>query len=233
MTAQFGAHEVMEIHEVLTDAINTINQFELYRPHIRDQHLGQMLDRHVQFMTQEYNNTVQAVSHGGAGQAVPFRVPKTTRPIYGLDNPTTQSPNTSVNQMDDRDVASGMLCAHKAGAVFKMAGALECADPNLRRMMQQSAVNCSELAYDVWQFMNQKGYYQVPTMKENTTNTVLNTYGQSQMSAMGGNQYTATTGVTGQMGNMTSMAQGQGQVQTQGQGLGAINAPGHPGHLFS
>ena len=39
MSANLGAHEVMELHEVLCDAINGINQFELYRPHIQDQQL--------------------------------------------------------------------------------------------------------------------------------------------------------------------------------------------------
>ena len=31
MSANLGAHEVMEIHEVLTGAVDTINQFQLYR----------------------------------------------------------------------------------------------------------------------------------------------------------------------------------------------------------
>ena len=42
MTAQFGAHEVMEVHEVLSSAINAINQCQLYRPHVQDQHLASM-----------------------------------------------------------------------------------------------------------------------------------------------------------------------------------------------
>ena len=89
--------------------------------------------------------------------------------------------------MDDRDVASGMLGCHKASATMRMHAALECADPQLRRMMQQGAINCSEQAYEVWQYMNDKGYYQVPTMKQMTTDTVIQSYnstatGQQQLS---------------------------------------------------
>ena len=62
MSANLGAHEVMEIHEVLTGAVDTINQFQLYRPHVTDQQLGTILDKHQQFMTQEYNNMVQAIN---------------------------------------------------------------------------------------------------------------------------------------------------------------------------
>ena len=181
MAAHLGAHEVMEIHEVLTDTIDGINQFELYRPHITDQQLRAIMDNQLQFMMQEYNNMVQAVNQQGMASATPYRAPKSTQPVYGLKNPAPQSPNMGASQLDDRDIASGMLGCHKASAVMKMMAALECADPNLRRMIQQTAVNCAEQAYEVWQYMNQKGYYQVPTMKEMTTNTVLNTYATTNM----------------------------------------------------
>lgn len=176
MTAHFGAHEVMEVHEVLTDAIDGINQFQLYRPHVRDQQLLSILDNQTQFMIQEYNSMVQMLQQQGLGNAVPYRAPKYGMPNYGLQNPAPQSPNLSPEQMDDRDVASGMLGCHKASAVMKMHAALECADPGLRRTIQQSAINCAEQAYEVWQYMNQKGFYQIPTMKEMTTNTMLNMY---------------------------------------------------------
>ncbi|MDN5344799.1 MAG: hypothetical protein PWQ18_911 [Clostridia bacterium] len=176
MTAQYGAHEVMEIHEVLSDTIDGINQFQLYRPHARDHQLRSIIDKQLQFMTQEYNNMVQAISQRGVTEAIPYRGPRTAAPVYGLDNPERQTPNTSLQEMDDRDVASGMLGCHKASASFRMMASLECADLELRRMLQQGAINCAEQAYEVWQYMNQKGYYQVPTMKDVTTGTMLNTY---------------------------------------------------------
>ncbi|AQS56230.1 MAG: spore coat protein [Novibacillus thermophilus] len=186
MAANYGAHEVMELHEVLTDTIDGINQFQLYRPHITDSELRSILDHQIQFMSQDYNQMVQAINQKGMGQATPYRAPK-TQPVYGLNNPQPQSPNTDMNEMDDRDVASGMLGCHKASATMRMHAALECADPQLRRMMQQGAINCSEQAYEVWQYMNDKGYYQVPTMKQMTTDTVIQSYnstatGQQQLS---------------------------------------------------
>jgi spore coat protein CotF len=176
MTAQYGAHEMMEVHEVLTDTINGINQFQLYTPHVTDPKLRTILDRQVQFMTQGYNSLLQVVNQNGMNQGQPYRAPLNGTPVYGLHNPTPESPNTSMNQMNDRDVASGMLGCHKSSAVMCMVAAQECADPGLRRMIQQSAINCSEQGYEVWQYMNQNGYYQVPTMKETTTNTVMNSY---------------------------------------------------------
>lgn len=176
MTAHLGAHEVMELHEVLTDTIDGINQFQLYRPHVKDPQLRSILDKQIQFMTQEYNNMVQAINQRGITQAIPYRGPRRVNPVYGLHNPSPQVPNTSMEEMDDRDVASGMLGCHKSSAAFRMMASLECADLELRRMLQQGAINCAEQAYEVWQYMNQKGWYQVPTMRETTTSTMINTF---------------------------------------------------------
>ncbi|MDN5347185.1 MAG: hypothetical protein PWP65_749 [Clostridia bacterium] len=131
-------------------------------------------------MIDEYNNMVRAISQQGRGEAIPYRKPRNMSPTYGLRNPGTQSPNLSADEMDDRDVASGMLGCHKAGASLKMTAALECADPQIRRMILQGATNAAEQAYEVWQYMHRKGYYQVPTMKEMTTNTILGTYRPAQ-----------------------------------------------------
>ena len=176
MAAHLGAHETMEVHEVLTSAINGINHFQLYRSFVKDQQLMQILDNQMQFMMDEYNQMVQTLNQQGNNNAVPYNSIANGAPTYGLKNPAPQSPNASMNQLDDRDVSSSMLSCHKTSDSKKMMAALECANPQLRRMMQQGAVNCAEQAYEVWQFMNQKGYYQVPTMKEETTNTVLNSY---------------------------------------------------------
>jgi spore coat protein CotF len=177
MAAQYGAHEIMEIHEVLTDTIDGINQFQLYRPHVRDQQLLAIVDNQIRYMTHEYSQMVNMLNQTGRNEAIPYRGPnKTASPVYGLHNPSTQSPNTSMNQMDDRDVSSGMLGCHKSTACMRMVAALECADPQIRRMIQQGAMNSSEQAYEVWQYMNHHGYYQVPTMKEMTTNTMKNSY---------------------------------------------------------
>ncbi|MBD2867748.1 spore coat protein [Paenibacillus arenilitoris] len=203
MAAHMGAHETMELHEVLNSTIDCINLMQLYRPYVKDQRLLQIVDRQLQFITNDYNMTVQSLAQQGRGQAVPYRAPMNAAPVYGLDNPAQQSPNLTVNQMDDRDVACGLLGCHKSSASMKMIAALECADPQLRRMMQQSAVNCSELAYEVWQYMNQAGYYQVPTMKEMTTNTVLSSYQ-----------------TTGNMMHGNDMAQGQQQSAAPMQSYG-------------
>ncbi|MDQ0061401.1 spore coat protein [Paenibacillus harenae] len=190
MAAHLGAHETVEAHEILTSTINAINTMQLYRPFAKDPRLAQMMDKQMQFAITEYNHAVQTLQNlNGQRQmtspSAAYRGDQNFTPVYGLDNPAVQSPNMSTAQMDDRDVASCLLGLHKASATMKIIAALECANPQLRAMMQQGAMNCSEQAYEVWQYMNQSGYYQVPTMKEMTTNTVLSGYETANPTATG------------------------------------------------
>jgi hypothetical protein len=96
MAAELGAHEVMQLHEVLTDTIDGINQFQLYRPHVTDPQLRTILDNQIGFMTQEYNNMVQTVTQHSRGEAVPYRRAKNVSPAYGLKNPSPNAPNDRV-----------------------------------------------------------------------------------------------------------------------------------------
>ncbi|MBM7865472.1 spore coat protein [Heliobacterium gestii] len=177
---QFGAHEVLMVHEVLQDTIDGLNKFELYRSHVKDSQLARILDNQIQFMRTCYQNTVNYLHHKGQSSAVPYRIPRTSSPAYGLRNPQPQEPNTSVNQMDDRDVASGMLGSAKWSAVLHTQAALECADPTLRAMMVSGAQSCINKAYELFQFMNQRGMYQVPTLADKTTNTFIHSYQSPQ-----------------------------------------------------
>lgn len=226
MAADYGAHEIMQLNEVLTDLVDAINQFELYRPYVTDQELSIMLDKQMGFMTMEYNDTVQALNQRGIPNPRPYKTNINSTPQYGLDNPLTQSPNTSAQRMDNRDVASGMLGCLKSSAILKSMACLECADLSLRRMVQQGAINCSEMAYEVWQYMNQKGYYQVPTLKQMTTDTIISTHVPANMKNMStmsnvGNmnninnmnntnlgQYNMASNITSSFGNTTNFAEG-------------------------
>ncbi|MDW7676019.1 MAG: spore coat protein, partial [Bacillota bacterium] len=84
MAANYGAHEVMEVHEVLNTAIDGINNFQLYEPHVKDPELKRVLHKQLEFMNQEYNSMVQAIGQQGMGEAVPYRTPMNFSPSYGL-----------------------------------------------------------------------------------------------------------------------------------------------------
>lgn len=65
-----------------------------------------------------------------------------------------------------------------------MRGALETADPDLRQFLTQAAVSDSNMAYEIFHWMNRKGFYQVPVMDQNTMQHMQHMY--SPTTAPGG-----------------------------------------------
>lgn len=185
-----GAHEVLDLHEVLSESICALNTMQLYRPYVQDQQLQQMMNRHMQAMIADYNNMVQTAHQLGGTQAMPARAHKymanpnvSFQPMYGLHNPQTQTPAAGPDQIDDVDAVIALLNSHKTSAAMKMKATLEMAHPTLRHLMQTSANSCADMAYECFQYANSKGYYQVPTLKDTTTNTMIQSYGTAPMAS--------------------------------------------------
>lgn len=172
----YGAHEVIELHEVLDTTINAINTLQLIFPYAKEHELRQMMTTHLQFITGEYNNMVN-VAHGlGTGTSVPYRPLSHLPQMSSYTTPVYNMPNAHPNQIDDHDVAGAMLCAHKAGAKLKMSAALEAANPQIRNMLLQGSVNCANQAYDVWGYMQRRGYYPLATLQDTTSAQLLRGY---------------------------------------------------------
>lgn len=175
---KFGAHEIMEAHEVLTNTISSMNIFNLLRDQVTDQELSQIMDRQISFMEKEYNDLVSFLSHHRGVRPEQYHSQRTASVNYGLRQPSPVAPHER-RKLTDRDAASIMLSMLKCGASRKMMATLECADPQLRRLMMQGANSCSEQAYELFIFMNQRGMYQVPTMQQQTQENFVNIYQQA------------------------------------------------------
>lgn len=160
MRNTLGAHEVLEIHEVLNDAVNGINQFHLYEPHVQGDDLRNILSHQLNFMQLEYNMLIDLV--GSPGRLTEYSHRDRSEPIYGLDQPPQYYPKAALMQLKDQDIAAGMLNCHKSSAIRKMTSALECAAPQMREALIQGAKNCADQAYELFLFMNKRGYYQMP-----------------------------------------------------------------------
>jgi spore coat protein CotF len=156
----YGAHEVMELHEVLNCAVDALNTVQLYAPYVRDPELAQLVQHQMQFMQNDYNNMVHMVQGLGAGETLPYR-PNMQAPISPMTTPmpSVSQPNAFPAQVDDRDVSSTLLGLHKTGAKGKMAAALEAGHPQIRDLLLQGAVNCAHQAYEIWGYMQRRGYY--------------------------------------------------------------------------
>ncbi len=175
----FGAHETMEVHEILNEKIHLINQLGHMVGETQNYQVRHMIERHLQTAIQAYDQMV-AYTHdySAANQAPqPYGMPRMSpqQLQYGLHNPAPMLPQPE-HAFNDQQIISALLLSHKNSAKNHMAASLECADPNLRNMMINGAVTCANQAYEVFLFMNANGLYQVPTMKDHTAKTFLHAY---------------------------------------------------------
>lgn len=183
----FGAHETMEVHEILNEKINLIDHFGLYMQHARDPQLRSMIDRHMRAAIMSYDELVHythdysAAAHLAAPYAKPHASPGQV--AYGLHQPPPMAPGMQ-GQLSDVQIAAAVLCAHKNSAKNHMAASLEAADPNVRQMLVNGAVSCSNQAYEIFMYMNERGIYQVPRMNDHTAKTFLHSYKPAMQSQM-------------------------------------------------
>ncbi|GFR39522.1 coat protein F [Insulibacter thermoxylanivorax] len=173
----FGAHETMEVHEILNEKINMINHFAWYMQNCQDPQLRNMIERHMQTIVSSYDELVHYTHDYSRARPQAYGMPHTSpqQINYGLDHPSSKAPNLH-GQWNDTMIASAVLCAHKNSAKNHMMASLEIADPNIRQMLVNGAVSCSNQAYEVFRYMNERGIYQVPKMNDHTAKTFLHTY---------------------------------------------------------
>lgn len=78
--------------------------------------------------------------------------------------------------MDDREIATAyLLTLKRAGREYAWA-AMEASNPQLREFLKDAFTMSCNHAYDVWQWMAQKGYYPLEPASENTLNTMSSIY---------------------------------------------------------
>ncbi|HEX3033044.1 MAG TPA: spore coat protein [Bacillota bacterium] len=182
----FGAHETMEVHEILNESINMINHFSLYAQQCQDPNLRQVVERHLQTALQSYHQLV-GYTHDYQAAALPVQAPAmgSIRPQqiqYGVTQSTPHMPQLQ-GRLSDQQIVAAMLSCHKNSAKNHMHAAVEVADPNIRQMLINGAVTCANQAYELFLMMNQQGAYQVPVLQDQAAKEFLHSYQPvSQMS---------------------------------------------------
>ncbi|UQZ36831.1 spore coat protein [Paenibacillus sp. PK3_47] len=174
-----GGHEMFDVHEVLAGAICTLDTYTMLSEQVQDPELKTILERQKQFMTTEYNTTLECFKTG-QDPSVPTQSYKMTQGndfVYGMKPSTPKMPIQSVAGVNDQIISLSMLNSLKLGAVMKTNAALESTNPVVRRVLADSLPNCIEMAYEVSLYQNKKGYYQVPQLPQQDMQQMLNSYG--------------------------------------------------------
>lgn len=173
MNQRYGAHEFLETQELIRKVSADIEFHALCSQMTQDTEIKSILQRHIQGMERTYHQAIQMLQHKGVQMngSIP-QMHTHHQPNIGLNNPVMPQPNPNTNRLSDMTICTLILNSHKAGSMFGMLWANECADIQLRQLHVQSANNCQQMAQEIWQYMNYKGYYQVPQLADHTMRTM-------------------------------------------------------------
>ncbi|PZD96664.1 spore coat protein [Paenibacillus sambharensis] len=195
----WASHEFLATNELMRKITTDIELHALFASMTSDRDMQDMLYRHIQSMNSTLQRAVSVLQNRGMDMSrlSMYQPQAQYRPHTGFQDPhmipapvmNMESPS----RVNDITISTAILLTHKAGSVFGMMWATECVDPELRALHVMAANNCQQMAYEIWQLMNARGYYEVPSMPMNDIQQMSQTF-QPMAAGMG---ITATTGGMG------------------------------------
>ncbi|CAM3019070.1 spore coat protein [Paenibacillus sediminis] len=173
-----GGHELFDMHEVLSGAINVLDQYMIFRQYVQDNKLLDILDRQYNFMLSQYNVTVECFTTGQkpSQETSTYMIKEMTAPTYGLKPSQPKKPNQSLADIKDAGISGHMLGLIKTHASLLTMSAVEVTNPVVRRVLASQVQNFIEMAYEIFLYQNQKGYYQVPQLQSSDMQQMLSAF---------------------------------------------------------
>ncbi len=177
-----GGHEVMDVHEVLSGSVGTLNQFTLLQKYVKDPELLNIMNRQYQFIQNEYNITLDCFKSGQdpAQPTSSYKMNQNNDFIYGLTPTQPKKPIQSEMEMSEELVAGCILSSHKNNATAKTMAACETTNPVVRRVLADSVPNCIEMAYELAIYQNKHHSYQVPQFSQQDMMQIVNSFAPAQ-----------------------------------------------------
>lgn len=178
---QLAAHEVHDLHELIMSCVNSITNMAMFVNVAQDQELKTMIQGHFAAHVQDYNMKVEYISNE-TGPSQKLNVPQLNRSLQDYtkspsNNFPPVTPRTDVQQMNDREIATGyLLTLKRAGREYAWA-AMEASNPELREFLKDAFTMSCNHAYEVWQYMVKRGYYPLEPASQSTMGTLSSIYG--------------------------------------------------------
>ncbi|MBU6146285.1 MAG: spore coat protein [Paenibacillaceae bacterium] len=176
---KFGAHEVIELADMLREKVQVIQHFAFYEQEAQEDALKSMIKRQLDAMIQGYDTWVATIHDTSAKHRMTTPMPQPEAHVerikLGLRQTQPITPQTS-GKLNDAAIAQALLFWHKTSATHCIERGLEMADPQLRQLFVNAAITCFNQAYETFLFLNQRGMYQMPTFEPQTTQAELGAF---------------------------------------------------------
>lgn len=178
-----GGHEMFDVSEILSGAVNALNLYVLLKPHVKDPELLDLMNRQEQFMITEYNTIVECFQTGvkPTVSTEVYNMKQENDFVYGLKQTQPVKPIGMPGEITDQVISSLMLNMVKSNASLKGMATTEVTNPTVRRVLADTIPNCIEMAYEISIYQNKHHYYQVTQLPEGDMQQMVNAYAPVQM----------------------------------------------------
>jgi spore coat protein CotF len=160
---RLAAHELHDLNELTMSCVNSITNMAYMLEHVQDPKFKSILERHFPLHIRDYNMKVEFLNAmDGAKRELSLlkedgNLQDFTNGMKSLYTPV--QPRTMVEDMNDREMATAYLLTLKRAGREYAWSAMEMANPEIRSFCQTAFMMSCSHAYDMWQYMVEKGYY--------------------------------------------------------------------------
>ncbi len=177
---KLAVHELHDLNELTMSCVNSITNMAYMLDHVKDQEFKAILEKHFPYHVRDYNMKVEFINQQqGTQKELPrFKIDgDLTNYTQAIKNqaPPVQ-PRTTVQDMNDREMVTAyLLTLKRAGREYAWA-AMETANPEIRGFLETAFLMSSAHAYEVWQYMVNKGYYPLEAASDQSINKLGRMY---------------------------------------------------------
>jgi spore coat protein CotF len=175
-----ASHELHDLHELIMSCVNSVTNMGLFLNQVQDPELKAILERHFPLHIQDYNMKVEFVQQmEGSQQVLP--VPDINAILQSYSQPPMNqfppvTPRTDAVSLNDREIATAYLLTLKRAGREYAWSVMETSHPQIRQFLESAFLMSSHHAYDVWQYMVNKGYYPIEPATPTSLSTVSSIY---------------------------------------------------------
>ncbi|QAA33362.1 spore coat protein [Clostridium manihotivorum] len=175
-----SSRELHDLNDLTLSCVNTITCMSIFLKQVGDPELKQLIHSHMPAHIKDYNTKVDLLK--AKGEKTILEVPEISHILQSSSDTTAPiqpvTPRTTLNQFNDREIATSYLLTLKRAGREYAWSAMEATNPTIRIFLEDAFRMCSRHAYDIWQWMYKKGYYATKEAPENIELTISSSYNE-------------------------------------------------------
>lgn len=177
---QLSCGELHNLTELILSCVNSITNMALYKNAVTDSELKAIIENHFPVHVQDYNMKVKFVKEATA-PTEKLNVPQLKKILQDFTKAPVAiipvTPRTDIQQLNDREIATGYLLTLKRAGREYAWSAMEASNPELREFLKDAFTMSCNHAYEVYQWMVKNGFYALspaPQTEIDATGAIFN-----------------------------------------------------------